>query len=59
MTAQVVVFTCYFAAWLRVPDVLGSGVEKGCNFDWDEEIKDTNIDAAVPSLPLQIVHESP
>jgi len=59
MTAQVVVFTCYFAAWLGVPDILGSGVRKGCNVDWDEEIKDAKIDAPVTSLPLQIVHELP
>jgi hypothetical protein len=59
MTAQVVVFTCYFAAWLGVPNVLGSGVQKRRNVGWDEEIKDNNIDAPVPSLQLQIVHESP
>jgi hypothetical protein len=57
MTAHVVVFTCYFAACLGVPDILGSDVEKGCDIDWDEEIKDTNIDAPVTSLPLQMVHE--
>jgi hypothetical protein len=60
MTTQVVIFTWYFVAWLGVPDILWSGVgEGGCNADWDEEIMDTNKDAPVPSLPLQIVYESP
>ena len=38
MRAQVVVFTCEFAVWLGVADILGRGVETGCNVDWDEEI---------------------
>jgi hypothetical protein len=34
-------------------------VETGLNVDRGEKIKETNIDAPVPYLPLQIVHESP